>query len=346
MPTSLLFNHLSPAVLLGRTSRRHTVVLYLDATPRLTTAMGTHYLGRGERPTVIEWAKVRLYRTVYRRGRTSSSGHSWSNGRWSTTTGSIPPRSRSCRTASICTRGAGRPVRHPLTRRCACCSWEASSNVRAASISSPRQGFRSSPRSSFTSSRSPRSETHRRTSWFTATSIPRSDALLELYASSSIFVLPTMADYSPIAVCEAMAMELPVVTTAVGAVGEMVEDGVNGFVVPAGDANASASATGRAHRVPRDCGNGWAEQDGRSPNAPSTSKKTPIGSPRCSIPLGSERGDVDAPHLHRSRPRATRMAPGADDPRVGPGRRGRSGPGRRGSAGSCHGGTSPATTSA
>ena len=63
---------------------------------------------------------------------------------------------------------------------------------------------------------------------------PRSDALLELYASSSIFELPTMADYSPIAVCEAMAMELPVVTTAVGVVGEMVEDGVNGFVIPAG----------------------------------------------------------------------------------------------------------------
>jgi glycosyltransferase involved in cell wall biosynthesis len=67
---------------------------------------------------------------------------------------------------------------------------------------------------------------------------PGSEQLRELFSSASIFVLPTLADLSPIVLAEAMAMELPVVTTEVGAISEQVEDGQNGYVVSPGDADA------------------------------------------------------------------------------------------------------------
>jgi len=63
-----------------------------------------------------------------------------------------------------------------------------------------------------------------------------SPGLLRLFRDADMFVLPTQADFSPYAVVEAMAMGLPVITTSVGAIGELVRDGENGFVVPAGNA--------------------------------------------------------------------------------------------------------------
>jgi len=44
---------------------------------------------------------------------------------------------------------------------------------------------------------------------------------------------------------EAQAVGLPVVTTDVGGIREIVEDGVSGFVVPPGDPAALAAALGR-----------------------------------------------------------------------------------------------------
>ncbi len=60
-------------------------------------------------------------------------------------------------------------------------------------------------------------------------------ALIELYRQSDIFALPTLAEAFGIALTEAMAMGLPVVTTRVGACAEIVEDGVTGFLVEAGN---------------------------------------------------------------------------------------------------------------
>jgi glycosyltransferase involved in cell wall biosynthesis len=69
-----------------------------------------------------------------------------------------------------------------------------------------------------------------------------SPLLKELYAKADVFVFPTQADCLPIAVIEAMAAGLPVVTTDVGALSEEVENGVNGFLVPPGDAQALLAA--------------------------------------------------------------------------------------------------------
>lgn len=52
----------------------------------------------------------------------------------------------------------------------------------------------------------------------------------ELYASSSILLHPTSDDSCPLTILEAMKSGLPVITTRLYAIPEMVEDGVNGFV--------------------------------------------------------------------------------------------------------------------
>ena len=72
---------------------------------------------------------------------------------------------------------------------------------------------------------------------------PNVPELMALYARADIFTFPTLADTLPLVVMEAMASGLPVVTTTVGALREEVEDGVTGFLIPPGDANALAEAT-------------------------------------------------------------------------------------------------------
>jgi glycosyltransferase involved in cell wall biosynthesis len=64
---------------------------------------------------------------------------------------------------------------------------------------------------------------------------PGSGVLDELYARADLFVLPTHADASPHVVLEAMAAGLPVISTPVGAVPEMVLEGATGALVPPGE---------------------------------------------------------------------------------------------------------------
>ncbi len=67
---------------------------------------------------------------------------------------------------------------------------------------------------------------------------------------ATIFVLPCCqgADGSmdgiPVALMEAMAMELPVVSTAISGVPELIEHGVSGLLVPPGDSVSLAQAMG------------------------------------------------------------------------------------------------------
>jgi len=64
---------------------------------------------------------------------------------------------------------------------------------------------------------------------------------------ADIFVLPSKypLEGQPIAILEAMAEELPVVSTPRAAIPDMVVDGVTGFLVPEGDTQALASALAR-----------------------------------------------------------------------------------------------------
>ncbi len=59
---------------------------------------------------------------------------------------------------------------------------------------------------------------------------------------ADIFVLPSYLEGQPIAIIEAMASGVPVVGTAIGAVPQLVRDGVDGRVVEPGDVAALADA--------------------------------------------------------------------------------------------------------
>lgn len=67
--------------------------------------------------------------------------------------------------------------------------------------------------------------------------LPNDAKLVRLFADCDLLVVPTSADLAPWVFLEAMAMECPPIGTAVGAIGEFIEDGVTGFVVPGGDAD-------------------------------------------------------------------------------------------------------------
>jgi glycosyltransferase involved in cell wall biosynthesis len=69
---------------------------------------------------------------------------------------------------------------------------------------------------------------------------PNDEGLLQLYAASDLFVMPTRADQSPFVLLEAMAIGLPLITTRVGGIGNVVADGETGFLIDVDDAEALA----------------------------------------------------------------------------------------------------------
>lgn len=71
------------------------------------------------------------------------------------------------------------------------------------------------------------------------------DALRALYGQASVFVLPTRYDRSPHVLREALGHGLPCVTTDVGAIPEIVRDGVDSVIVAPGDSAALGQALGR-----------------------------------------------------------------------------------------------------
>ncbi|HEV2165666.1 MAG TPA: glycosyltransferase family 4 protein [Thermoplasmata archaeon] len=64
--------------------------------------------------------------------------------------------------------------------------------------------------------------------------LPRAQVLRE-YGAADLFVLPSRFDSFPVVLLEAMAAGLPILATRVGGVPEVVSDGSNGLLVPAGD---------------------------------------------------------------------------------------------------------------
>jgi glycosyltransferase involved in cell wall biosynthesis len=71
------------------------------------------------------------------------------------------------------------------------------------------------------------------------------------YAFFDALLLPSANEGTPVVAIEALAAGLPVVATDVGGVGDVVEDGVDGFLVAAGDVDALAD---RLQRLAADPG--------------------------------------------------------------------------------------------
>jgi glycosyltransferase involved in cell wall biosynthesis len=98
----------------------------------------------------------------------------------------------------------------------------------------------------------------------------------EFYSQSSIFVLASVADGFAMVVPQAMACGLPVIVTENVGARDLVEDGVNGFVVPVGAPEIIAdrlrrlqgdpdllAAMGRAARKTVETGYGWRDYGDR-----------------------------------------------------------------------------------
>ncbi|GMA20280.1 glycosyltransferase family 4 protein [Arsenicicoccus piscis] len=68
------------------------------------------------------------------------------------------------------------------------------------------------------------------------------DDILDWYHWADVFVLPSFQEGLPVVLMEALATELPVVTTRIAGVAELVEDGAMGHVVNAGRADLLADA--------------------------------------------------------------------------------------------------------
>lgn len=69
-------------------------------------------------------------------------------------------------------------------------------------------------------------------------------------STGDIFLNTTTIDNTPVSVLEAMATGLPIVSTAVGGIPYLIDDGDNGLLVPAGDAAAMAKAVKRLLHEP------------------------------------------------------------------------------------------------
>ncbi len=64
----------------------------------------------------------------------------------------------------------------------------------------------------------------------------------EALSRTDLFVLPSFAEGVPVVLMEAMASGVPVVTTRIAGVPELVEDGTHGWLVPPGDADTLCTA--------------------------------------------------------------------------------------------------------
>jgi glycosyltransferase involved in cell wall biosynthesis len=66
-----------------------------------------------------------------------------------------------------------------------------------------------------------------------------------LYAKHDIFVFPSLVEGMPLTLLEAMATAMPVVTTNVCGMADVVEDGVNGLLIPPADAESLSAVVER-----------------------------------------------------------------------------------------------------
>jgi glycosyltransferase involved in cell wall biosynthesis len=67
----------------------------------------------------------------------------------------------------------------------------------------------------------------------------------QLLGKAKIFALASFAEGVPVALMEAMAMEVPCVSTVIAGIPELIRDGLDGLLVPASSAELLATALER-----------------------------------------------------------------------------------------------------
>jgi glycosyltransferase involved in cell wall biosynthesis len=77
--------------------------------------------------------------------------------------------------------------------------------------------------------------------------------LEKYYQKASIFCLPTRDEPFGVVFVEALTQGLPIVTTNIGAIPDMVSDGKNGYLVPPGDVDTLFDALSKLLEAPEKC---------------------------------------------------------------------------------------------
>ncbi len=68
------------------------------------------------------------------------------------------------------------------------------------------------------------------------------DRIRDFYSTADIFCLPSFAEGLPVVLMEAMAMEIPCVSTQIAGIPELIRDGIDGLLVAPSDVDALAGA--------------------------------------------------------------------------------------------------------
>jgi len=76
------------------------------------------------------------------------------------------------------------------------------------------------------------------------------ETVMECIRQSRVFVLPSFAEGLPVAFMEALALGRPVIATRIAGIPELIEEGVNGWLVPPADADALTDALRDAAEAP------------------------------------------------------------------------------------------------
>jgi glycosyltransferase involved in cell wall biosynthesis len=237
-PDVALFNQANPALFLNPLARMPPIVLHLDTTPMVTSSMWEHYTGQPPRRPSVERLKRGIYTRTFKVPRHLVAVSNLVRRSLVEDYGA-PEEAVSIIPFSVdtefWTRGPGSPDREDALR-----------------IAFVGGEFRRKGGDLVLDVARRPEFAHCEFHIVTGAEIPdvpgnvfvhrgvtaNSDRLRDLFAASSIFVLPTLADMSPIASLEAMAMELPVITSNVGGIPEIVVDGETGYLVQPEDSNA------------------------------------------------------------------------------------------------------------
>jgi glycosyltransferase involved in cell wall biosynthesis len=242
-----LFVHTQvPAVLLGRWMRRIPTVVSLDATPMQYDELGDAYR-HGVGSPRVERAKHALNVRSFRAARQLVTWSSWAKAGLVDGYGVDPAKVRVIPPGVWCDRWIA-PVTGASTR-------SADDVVRILFVGADlaRKGgdilltafeqLRADHGTDIELHLVTKSEVHPTPGvWRYGDMTPNSDELKALYYRGDIFCLPTRGDCLPMVLSEAGATGLPLVSTSVGAIPEIVQDGHTGLVVPPGDVAALAGA--------------------------------------------------------------------------------------------------------
>jgi glycosyltransferase involved in cell wall biosynthesis len=243
-----------PAVLMGRALTRVPTVVSLDATPKQYDSLGEHY-AHAVGPEPVERLKTRLNERCFDRARHLVTWSEWTKrslvedyGVPAAKVTVIPPGVDAARWAKppegSSDDAAGSTsdddvvrilfVGSDLARKGGHHLLEAFAELRR------RHGDAVELHLVTTSPVDPVDGVH-----VHATMTPNSQELIDLYHRCDIFCLPTLGDCLPMVLPEAGAAGLALVSTDVGAIGEVVRDGETGLLVPTADVPALVDALDR-----------------------------------------------------------------------------------------------------